>query len=80
MSLEAAPLVPITGAALAERAAAVRDEVGKAFIGQAEVLDQMIDAAGCSERLQVAVAGNICGGNAQRNAAAGLRPPPLPPV
>ena len=44
MSLEAAPLVPITGAALAERAAAVRDEVGKAFIGQAEVLDQILIA------------------------------------
>lgn len=44
MSLDAAPLVPITGPALAERAAAVRDEVGKAFIGQAEVLDQILIA------------------------------------
>jgi MoxR-like ATPase len=44
MSLDAAPLVPITGAALAERAAAVRDEVGKAFIGQADVLDQILIA------------------------------------
>ncbi|ALN64104.1 MULTISPECIES: AAA family ATPase [Lysobacter] len=44
MSLDAAPLVPITGTALAERAAAVRDEVGKAFIGQADVLDQILIA------------------------------------
>ncbi len=44
MSLDAAPLVPIAGAALAERAAAVRDEVGKAFIGQADVLDQILIA------------------------------------
>jgi len=35
---------PITGAALAQRAAAIRDEVGKAFIGQAEALDQVIIA------------------------------------
>ena len=34
----------ITGAALAERAAAVREEVGKAFIGQPEVLDQILIA------------------------------------
>jgi MoxR-like ATPase len=34
--------VPITGAELAARAAAIRDEVGKAFIGQAEVLDQVV--------------------------------------
>ncbi|GAA5068103.1 AAA family ATPase [Lysobacter panacisoli] len=38
------PLVPITGDALAERAAAVREEVGKAFIGQADVLDQILIA------------------------------------
>ncbi len=38
------PLVPITGAALAERAAAVREQVGKAFIGQADVLDQILIA------------------------------------
>ena len=34
----------ITGEALAERAAAVREEVAKAFIGQAEVLDQILIA------------------------------------
>jgi len=44
MNLDAAPLVPITGAALAQRAADVREEVGKAFIGQAEVLDQILIA------------------------------------
>jgi MoxR-like ATPase len=44
MSLDAAPLVPITGTALAQRAAAVRDEVSKAFIGQADVLDQILIA------------------------------------
>jgi MoxR-like ATPase len=38
------PLVPITGQALAERAAAVRKEVGKAFIGQEAVLDQILIA------------------------------------
>ncbi|HEY5851233.1 MAG TPA: MoxR family ATPase [Lysobacter sp.] len=38
------PLVPITGAELAERAAAVREQVGKAFIGQADVLDQILIA------------------------------------
>lgn len=43
MTLEA-PLVPITGPALAERAAAVRHEVGKAFIGQAEALDHILIA------------------------------------
>jgi MoxR-like ATPase len=35
---------PITGPELAQRAAAVRDEVGKAFIGQAEALDQILIA------------------------------------
>ena len=39
-----APLVPITGDALTARAAAVRDEVGKAFIGQEAVLDQILIA------------------------------------
>ena len=34
----------ITGEALAERAAAVREEVSKAFIGQPEVLDQILIA------------------------------------
>ena len=38
------PLVPITGQALAERAAAVREEVGKTFIGQEAVLDQILIA------------------------------------
>lgn len=38
------PLAPITGEALAQRAAAVREEVGKAFIGQSEVLDQILIA------------------------------------
>jgi len=35
---------PITGDALAQRATAIRDEVGKAFIGQADALDQVIIA------------------------------------
>ena len=35
---------PITGTELAQRAAAVRDEVSKAFIGQAEALDQILIA------------------------------------
>jgi MoxR-like ATPase len=35
---------PITGDALAERSARVRDEVAKAFIGQPEVLDQILVA------------------------------------
>jgi len=35
---------PITGDALATRIAAVRDEVSKAFIGQADVLDQILVA------------------------------------
>ncbi len=35
---------PMTGPVLAERAAAVRDEVAKAFIGQPEVLDQILIA------------------------------------
>ena len=35
---------PITGDALATRIALVRDEVGKAFIGQADVLDQILVA------------------------------------
>jgi MoxR-like ATPase len=39
-----AVIAPITGMALAERAAAIRDEIGKAFIGQAEVLDQILIA------------------------------------
>ncbi|WP_368563081.1 AAA family ATPase [Pseudoxanthomonas sp. UTMC 1351] len=35
---------PMTGETLAERAAAVREEVAKAFIGQPEVLDQILIA------------------------------------
>ncbi|KLI99004.1 MoxR family ATPase [Luteimonas sp. FCS-9] len=42
--LPASPPAPITGDALAERVAAVRDEVAKAFIGQPEVLDQILVA------------------------------------
>ena len=38
------PLMPLTGAELAARVALVRDEVAKAFIGQAEVLDQILIA------------------------------------
>lgn len=45
MNADAAiPLTPFTGAALAERANAVREEVGKAFIGQEAVLDQILIA------------------------------------
>lgn len=45
MNADAAiPLTPFTGAALAERASAVRAEVGKAFIGQEAVLDQILIA------------------------------------
>ena len=40
----AAPIVPITGPDLAARAAAVRDEVAKAFIGQPDALDQVLIA------------------------------------
>jgi len=42
--LPVSPPAPITGDALAERVAAVRDEVAKAFIGQPEVLDQILVA------------------------------------
>src|SRR5690606_37394824 len=35
---------PVTGDVLVERVARVRDEVSKAFIGQAEVLDQILVA------------------------------------
>jgi len=38
------PSAPITGDALAARVAVVRDEVSKAFIGQPEVLDQILVA------------------------------------
>jgi MoxR-like ATPase len=37
-------IAPITGEALAQRAAAIRVEVGKAFIGQAEALDHVLIA------------------------------------
>ena len=43
MNLEAAP-APIIGTELAERAAAVREQVGRAFIGQADTLDQILIA------------------------------------
>ncbi|GAB3101902.1 AAA family ATPase [Lysobacter terrae] len=35
---------PITGEALSQRAAAIREQVGKAFIGQADALDQVLIA------------------------------------
>ncbi len=41
---ESSPIVPITGSELAERVAAIRDEVAKAFIGQPESLDQILVA------------------------------------
>ncbi len=41
---DTASLAPITGDALSERAARVRDEVAKAFIGQPDVLDQILVA------------------------------------
>ncbi|HJW47685.1 MAG TPA: MoxR family ATPase [Lysobacter sp.] len=37
-------VTPIVGEALSQRAAAIRDEVSKAFIGQAETLDQVLIA------------------------------------
>ena len=37
-------IAPITGEALAQRAARIREEVGKAFIGQAEALDHVLIA------------------------------------
>ncbi|QDH71572.1 AAA family ATPase [Marilutibacter alkalisoli] len=44
-SAEASPVTTaVAGDGLAERAAAIRDEVGKAFIGQPEVLDQILVA------------------------------------
>lgn len=43
-TLPAPPMAPLTGDALAARAGAVRDEVSKAFIGQPEVLDQILVA------------------------------------
>src|SRR5690606_33052260 len=44
MTATPAPLPPITGEHLAERTAAVRDEAAKAFIGQEQVLDQILVA------------------------------------
>ena len=45
MSIDIAPsIAPLVGEALGERANAVRAEVGKAFIGQAEALDQVLIA------------------------------------
>ena len=43
-ALPASPIDPLTGDALAARVAAVRDEVAKAFIGQPDVLDQILVA------------------------------------
>ncbi|PBS12753.1 AAA family ATPase [Lysobacteraceae bacterium NML93-0792] len=43
-TLPAPPMAPLTGDALAARVGAVRDEVSKAFIGQPEVLDQILVA------------------------------------
>jgi len=42
MTADTAPLPPILGVELTERAAAVRAEVEKAFVGQAELLDQVL--------------------------------------
>ena len=45
MSIDIAPsIAPLVGEALGERANAVRAEVGKAFIGQEETLDQVMVA------------------------------------
>ncbi len=44
MTESSASSAPITGDALVERVARVRDEVSRAFIGQAEVLDQILVA------------------------------------
>lgn len=41
---ESSPIIPITGSDLADRVAAIRDEVAKAFIGQSESLDQILVA------------------------------------
>ena len=47
MSIDIAPTIaPLVGEALGERANAVRIEVGKAFIGQEETLDQVREAMG----------------------------------
>jgi MoxR-like ATPase len=45
MSQEATtPIAPITGAALSERTDAIRQQIAQAFVGQAEVLDQLLIA------------------------------------
>ncbi len=45
MSQEATtPIMPITGAALSERTDAIRQQIAQAFVGQAEVLDQLLIA------------------------------------
>ena len=45
MNLEASkPIVPIVGAALTERTDAIRQQIAQAFVGQAEVLDQLLIA------------------------------------
>ena len=38
------PIVPITGSALSERTDAIRQQIAHAFVGQAEVLDQLLIA------------------------------------
>jgi MoxR-like ATPase len=38
------PITPITGAALSERTDAIRQQIAQAFVGQAEVLDQLLIA------------------------------------
>jgi MoxR-like ATPase len=45
MSQEASqPIAPITGAALSERTDAIRQQIAQAFVGQTEVLDQLLIA------------------------------------
>jgi MoxR-like ATPase len=38
------PIIPITGAALSERTDAIRQQIAQAFVGQTEVLDQLLIA------------------------------------
>ncbi len=45
MNLEASkPIVPIVGAALTDRTDAIRQQIAQAFVGQAQVLDQLLIA------------------------------------
>jgi len=39
-----APITPMTGTALSERTHAIREQIAQAFVGQAEVLDQLLVA------------------------------------